>query len=165
MENLNSYIFKTENAESYKILAGHIAVSSVRASLYPELLSIVVTIREDQRTELDDIIDFIEDRGLSFLSDSSACLSDLSPDELTDDPTTPNHYLQYKIKELISENARAEELNTSLQTRIDVCEKNLKDAMKSRDFYQKMWNETETKLNRIEDAVRAFRTLLSAVVE
>lgn len=164
MENLNSYIFKTENAESYKILAGHIAASSVSASLYPEFLSIVVTVREGHIKELDDIVDFIRDRGLSVSGDFIA-FPDGNPEKLADDPTTPNHFLQRKIKELISEKAREEESSTSLQTRIDVCEKNLKDAMKSRDFYQKMWNETETKLNRIEDAVRAFRTLLSAVVE
>ncbi len=66
---------------------------------------------------------------------------------------------------MLEEKAHDKEVATSLQTRLDACEDNLNSVRKDKESYYKWWQEEVSKRTRLEESVKAFRTLLNAVVE
>ena len=164
MANLTPYCYKALNAESYNALAAQVVTSTINASFFPKLFTIVVTPQEGEEEAFREIGKFIDTEGLSFHI-NPIILHDECQGEIIDDEVTPSCILQSIIHKLLEEKAHDKEVATSLQTRLDACEDNLNSVRKDKESYYKWWQEEIAKRTRLEDSVKAFRTLLNAVVE
>lgn len=164
MKNPTPYCYKALNAESYNVLVAQVATSTINASFFPKLFTIVVTPQEGEEEAFREIGKFIDTEGLSFHI-NPIILHDECRGEIIDNEVTPSCILQSIIHKLLEEKARDTEDATSLQTRLDACEDNLNSVHKDKDRYYKWWQEEVSKRTRLEESVKAFRTLLNAVVE
>lgn len=164
MANLTHYCYKALNAESYNALAAQVVTSTINASFFPKLFTIVVTPQEGEKEAFREIGKFIDTEGLSFHI-NPIILHDECQGEIIDDEVTPSCILQSIIHKLLEEKAHDKEVATSLQTRLDACEDNLNSVRKDKESYYKWWQEEVSKRTRLEESVKAFRTLLNAVVE
>lgn len=160
----NPYCYKALNAESYNALAAQVVTSTINASFFPKLFTIVVTPQEGEEEAFREIGKFIDTEGLSFHI-NPIILHDECQGEIIDDEVTPSCILQSIIHKLLEEKAHDKEVATSLQTRLDACEDNLNSVRKDKESYYKWWQEEVSKRTRLEESVKAFRTLLNAVVE
>lgn len=164
MANLTPYCFKALNAESYNALAAQIVTSTLNASFFPKLLTIVVTPQEDDNDPIREIGKSIDTDGLDFHI-NPIILHDECRGEIIDDEVTPSCILRDLIHTILNEKAHDTEVATSLQHRLDACEDNLNSVRKDKESYYKWWQEEVSKRTRLEESVKAFRTLLNAVVE
>lgn len=164
MATLTPYCYKALNAESYNALAAQVVTSTINASFFPKLFTIVVTPQEGEEEAFREIGKFIDTEGLSFHI-NPIILHDECQGEIIDDEVTPSCILQSIIHKLLEEKAHDKEVATSLQTRLDACEDNLNSVRKDKESYYKWWQEEVSKRTRLEESVKAFRTLLNAVVE
>ena len=156
MANLTPYCYKALNAESYNALAAQVVTSTINASFFPKLFTIVVTPQEGEEEAFREIGKFMA---------TGVILHDECQGEIIDDEVTPSCILQSIIHKLLEEKAHDKEVATSLQTRLDACEDNLNSVRKDKESYYKWWQEEVCKRTRLEESVKAFRTLLNAVVE
>ena len=164
MANLTPNCYKALIAESYNALAAQVVTSTINASFFPKLFTIVVTPQEGEEEAFREIGKFIDTEGLSFHI-NPIILHDECQGEIIDDEVTPSCILQSIIHKLLEEKAHDKEVATSLQTRLDACEDNLNSVRKDKESYYKWWQEEVSKRTRLEESVKAFRTLLNAVVE
>lgn len=164
MANLTPYCYKALNADSYNALAAQVVTSTINASFFPKLLTIVVIPQEDEEDAFREIGKFIDTEGLDFHI-NPIILHDECRGEIIDNEVTPSCILRGLIHTLLNEKAHDTEVATSLQRRLDVCEDNLNSVRKDKENYYKWWQEEVSKRTRLEESVKAFRTLLNAVVE
>lgn len=164
MANLTPYCYKALNAESYNALAAQVVTSTVNASFFPKLFTIVITPQEDDEEAFGGIGKFIDTEGLDFHI-NPIILHDECRGEIIDNEVTPSCILRDLIHTLLNEKAHDTEVATSLQRRLDVCEDNLNSVRKDKDRYYKWYQEETDKRTRLEDCIKALRTLLNAVVE
>lgn len=163
MENLTPYCYQANNSESYNTLAAYIVASPLNASFFPKRLTIVVTPKEDEEETFKDVGKFIDDEGLSF--HINPILEGESEYDLLENEVTPSCIIQAYLYKILAENAQKEDVAKSLQTRLEACESNLVSVKKDKDSYYKWWQDESAKRSRLEESIKAFRTLLNAVVE
>ena len=164
MLNATPYCFKADSGEDYNTLTAHISTSTLNASFFPRLFTIVVTPKEDEDEAMKEVGKFINDKGLNFHINPIVLHSE-SRKDLIDGEVTPPCILQAIIYETLDESAKYADIANSLQTRLSVCESNLSKERQDKDQYYKWWQDEESKRRRLEDTIKALRTLLNAVVE
>lgn len=164
MANLTPYCYKALNAESYNALAAQVVTSTINASFFPKLFTIVVTPQEDDEDAFRGISKFIDTEGLSCHI-NPFILQDECRGEIIDNEVTPSCILRDIIYTLLKEKAHDTDVATSLQNRLNACEEDLNSVRQDRERYYKWWQAEAAKRTRLEESVKAFRTLLNAVVE
>lgn len=164
MENPTPYCYKALNAESYNALAAQIVTSTLDASFFPKLFTIVVSPQADEDDAFNEVGKFIDAEGLDFQINPIS-LYDECRGELIDSEVTPSCILRAIIFEMLEEKSHAAEVSASLQTRLESCEANLNSIRHDKDNYYKWWQDESCKRTRLQENVKALRTLLNNMVE
>ena len=158
------YRYDALNEKSYKALATHVASTTLEASFYPKLLTIVVTPKEDEEEAFKELGMFIDAEGLDLHIDP------IQPQEEIDDAliyseVTPSCLLRNIVDEMKAENKRQTDVIASLQKRQTACETELNNVRQDRELYSKWHNEESCRRHRLEETIKALRTLLNMVIE
>lgn len=164
MSYATPYCYKASGAEDYNCLAEYIVTSTLNASFFPKIFTIVVTHKEEDDEAFKEIGKFLNDEGLNFHI-SPIILHDDCRNELIDCEVTPSHILQTIIYEMLSESVKNAEVANSLQTRLSACEDELTKTRIDKDRYHQWWQEASNKNTRLENSIKALSTLLNSVVE
>lgn len=163
MAIVTPYWYKANNSETYNSLAAYVVNTALSASFFPKSLTIVVT-PDEYENEFKEVGRFIDMEDLDVLS-SPITLDGYDQHELLENEITPSCILQAYIYKMMGENAKNEEVAKSLQTRLKACENNLTTARIDKNKYYEWWQQESSKRTRLEDSIKALRTLLNAVVE
>lgn len=163
MANVTPYCYKAKNVASYDVLASMLLNTTLNASFFPKALTIVV-IPDEDKNDFKEVGRFIDTEGLDFHIDPIVH-SEENRDELIESEFTPSCILQAFIYKMLAENAQKAEMADSLQTRLEVCESNLFEVRKDKEHYYHWWQEESSKRLRLEETIKALRTLLNMVVE
>lgn len=161
MAHATPYCYKALSAEAYNTLAAHIVTSTLDASFFPKLFTIVVTPKEDEEEAFKEVGKFIDNEGLSFHI-NPIVLNDADENNLINNEVTPSYMIVEILVRKLTEHLDTEK---SLQTRITACEEELSKVRQDKELYNRWWQEESTKRNRLENTIKAFRTLLNVVVE
>lgn len=155
MNILTAYQYKANNEFSYKSLAAYASTIPATVTLYPNLLTIVIS--ENAAKEVGR---FIDDNGLDFhinnIEVNDDNLNDVIDSETTDADTLRQiiyRILDKKYNIMIAEHeCEQDKLTTELEA-----------IRKDRDTYRELYIRYSQKHDRIREQIRAVGTLVDSI--
>lgn len=157
MENFTSYQYAANNADSYNKLATYaIFHTSANVSLFPGKQTLVVAPTPENPDVVKELGEFIDKEALDFRISPI----DGDADEILALETADSDSLRRAIDLIKTKN---EDVENSLQTRLEACENNLSQARKDKDNYQKWWLDSQHRENRVKEQVQAIAVLMNSI--
>lgn len=157
MATTTPYCYQANNAESYYQLAAEVANTSLNASFFPKLFTIVISPEEDDEAAFLKVGSFIDAQGLDFRI-NPIVLHDECRGALIDSEITPPCILHKIIDQMIEKQAFA-------AVELADTKDELKDTREKLGRYYQWWHEESDRRSQMLECIKALRTLLNSITE
>lgn len=159
--NKNAYKYIANNEKSYKELAAKVAGTKATASLYPNLLTIVITTNEECESAIDDAGVFIDYKGLDFHIEPVE-VDEANIGDVIDCPTTDSGTLRGIVKQLLQEKSKMEAAHKDVTAQL---RKQTEVAIKEKESYQALSRAYYKRIQRIDVQLKALSVLIGSICQ